>query len=226
MALKKPVTPAPIDQPASITLQSVSLEDLRARPGENPNVVDDAQFAALVHSIRGNGFLQPIAVRPIEQRGGPAYEVIDGHHRWRAAKEVGLLSVPALVVEASSSEAAVYMLSLNRLRGELNLASVAGILKELSDGGFPDMTLSGFNGGEIQSLLDTVVVDGDGIDGIGEDAGASVEPEQIDNPKRYAVRLVFDRPEDRDAVKATALQFGLTVEAGILELCRAQESVS
>lgn len=224
MASKKLATPAPTSTPApAITLQTIKLEDLRKRPGDNPNVVDEAQFSALVHSIRHNGFLQPIAVRPIEQMGGPAYEVIDGHHRWRAAQEVGLIEVPALVVEASTSESAVYMLSLNRLRGELNLAAVASILKDLSDDGFPDLTLSGFNGGEIQSLLDTVVTEVDGIDGIGEDAGVSVEPEQIDNPKRFAIRLVFDKPEDRDAVKSMALQFGSTVEAGILELCRAQE---
>jgi hypothetical protein len=229
MALKKQsISPATIKYNSDISLSVIPLGSLRARPGPNPNIVSDTQFASLVHSVRENGFLQPIAVRRLEDDEGEPlgtllYEVIDGHHRWRAAQEAGLSSVPALIVEASSASAAVDMLSLNRLRGELNMTVVADILKDLSDTGFPDLTLSGFNGGEIQSLLDSIATDTDGVDGIGEGAGGVSPDEVIQANQRYAVRLLFDKAEDRDSVKAIALRFGSTVEAGILELCQAQE---
>lgn len=197
----------------------LALDEIRVSGGSNPNVVSAVQYTALVHSIRHNGFLQPLLVRA---HVGGGYEVVDGHHRLRAAKEVGLAGVPAVVVEASDSEAAIAMLSLNRLRGELDLSSVATILSALAEDGFPDLTLSGFNGGEISALLDSMGTSSDGISGLGEDAGAEEAVPPAESPKRFAVRCVFDNPEDRDLVRAVALRFGVTVESGLLAICKEQ----
>ena len=151
--------------------------------------------------------------------------MVDGHHRLRAAKEAGLTQAPALVVKAESLDAAVAMLSLNRLRGELDLTKVADILQGLSAGGFEDLTLTGFNGGEIQALLETSDRGTDGISGLGEDAGADVGPVEVETiaATRHAVRIIFDKAEDLALVRSVALRYGTTIEAGLLTLCKSQQ---
>lgn len=193
----------------------VDVGNVVDRPGDNPNMLSDPQFHLLVNAIKKLGFLQPVTARPLPEG---RYELIDGHHRMRAARAAGLAQVPVLVTNATDAEAAAEMLSLNRLRGDLDLGRAASVLKELSEIGFEDLTLTGFNGGEIQALLKELGTTGtSALDDIGNDGGVDVEPMQT--AKRFAVRLVFDREEDRDTVRAVALANGSTVESGILSIC-------
>lgn len=62
-------------------------------PQQPRSVFDPEAFAELVHSVREFGVLQPIVVRP----KGDDFELIMGERRLRAAKEVGLPAIPAVV---------------------------------------------------------------------------------------------------------------------------------
>ena len=65
----------------------------------------------LAESIRAEGILSPLIVRPLENTG--EYEVISGHRRLYAAQKAGLEKVPALVCEISREEAAILLVDSN-----------------------------------------------------------------------------------------------------------------
>lgn len=76
---------------------------------------------ALVRSIREQGVLQPIIVRPIpEDEEGHQYEVVAGERRYRAAKKLGLKEIPAVVRELSDEEAYLVALDENTARARMS----------------------------------------------------------------------------------------------------------
>ena len=78
------------------------LEIGKVRPnGYNPNLMERTEFDELIAEVRHLGRLpKPVVVR----QNGDGFEIIDGEHGWRAAKEVGLETVPCEVVEADDFE--------------------------------------------------------------------------------------------------------------------------
>jgi ParB family transcriptional regulator, chromosome partitioning protein len=90
--------------------------------------MDDASLQELAASIRKQGLMQPILVRPLE-RG--RYEIIAGERRWRAAKIAGLAEVPALVREVPDSAALAMALVENIQREDLNPLEEAGGVQRL-----------------------------------------------------------------------------------------------
>ena len=79
-------------------------------------VVDDDKMAELVESIKANGILSPVLVRPDNQGG---YEMVSGHRRMHAAKLVGLEVVPAIVKEMTDDESVIVMVDSNVQREEI-----------------------------------------------------------------------------------------------------------
>jgi len=79
--------------------------------------MDEASLQELAASIRKQGLMQPILVRPIER---DRYEIIAGERRWRAAKIAGLAEVPVLVREVPDSAALAMALVENIQREDLN----------------------------------------------------------------------------------------------------------
>jgi len=98
----------------------------RYRPREEIN--PDA-LQGLVQSIEQKGILQPIIVRRAE--GG--YEIIAGERRWRAACELGMTSIPALVKEATDEETLQLALIENIQREDLNSVDRARAYKRLME---------------------------------------------------------------------------------------------
>ncbi|MEV7933515.1 ParB/RepB/Spo0J family partition protein [Curtobacterium sp. NPDC089185] len=135
--------------PASAPSSGGTAEDLVAVPGArlanlNPlDVVPNAQqprkefreeeLQELVHSIREIGVLQPIVVRPIPGAGGtePQYELIMGERRLRAAKELGLATIPAIVKETPDDAMLRDALLENLHRAQLNALEEASAYQQL-----------------------------------------------------------------------------------------------
>ena len=90
--------------------------------------MDEASLQELAASIKRQGLMQPILVRPIE-RG--RYEIIAGERRWRAAKIAGLADVPVLVREVPDSAALAMALVENIQREDLNPLEEAGGVQRL-----------------------------------------------------------------------------------------------
>ncbi len=102
------------DAPCIMTLP---LDALWPFPDHPYKVTEDESLDQLAESIRENGILSPVIVRPVE--GTDEYEIISGHRRCRAAEMIGLKTVPVIVSDLSSDEAVIQMVDSNLHREHL-----------------------------------------------------------------------------------------------------------
>jgi ParB family chromosome partitioning protein len=102
----------------------------RIRPGRyQPRTKMDQQaLAELAASIRSQGLMQPVLVRPVDR---DLYELIAGERRWRAAQMAGLAEVPALIREVADESALAMSLIENIQREDLNPMEEAAGLQRL-----------------------------------------------------------------------------------------------
>jgi ParB family chromosome partitioning protein len=92
--------------------------------------MDEAALAELAESIREQGILQPILVRPV---GEGRYEIIAGERRWRASRLAGLTQVPVLVRTIPDESALAMALIENIQREDLNALEEAHGIQRLID---------------------------------------------------------------------------------------------
>ncbi|HEX2648389.1 MAG TPA: ParB/RepB/Spo0J family partition protein [Burkholderiales bacterium] len=108
---------------------SATLPVNAIRPGKyQPRTrMDEQALAELSASIKAQGLVQPVLVRPVN--GGPErYELIAGERRWRAAQMAGLTEIPALVREVPDNAALAMSLIENIQREDLNpIEEAAGV---------------------------------------------------------------------------------------------------
>lgn len=95
----------------------IPLEAISPNPRQPRDVFDEDAMAELVHSISEVGLLQPIVVRPVAE---DRYEIIMGERRWRASRQAGRESIPAIVRETSDDDLLRDALLENLHRAELN----------------------------------------------------------------------------------------------------------
>lgn len=115
------------------TLQHLPIHELQAGKYQPRTQFDPESLEELANSIREQGLLQPILVRPVGLAG---YEIIAGERRWRAAKLAGLKKVPVLVREVADHKAAAMALIENIQRANLNpLEEAHGIARLVQDMG-------------------------------------------------------------------------------------------
>lgn len=97
--------------------------------------MDEGALAELAASIKAQGLMQPILVRPIGQANGVTkYEIIAGERRFRASQMAGLDEVPVLVKDVDDQAAAAMALIENIQREDLNpLEEAQGIHRLISD---------------------------------------------------------------------------------------------
>jgi ParB family chromosome partitioning protein len=110
----------------------LTLPVSRIRPGKyQPRTKMDQQaLAELAASIRSQGLMQPLLVRPVER---DRYELIAGERRWRAAQMAGLEEVPVLVREVPDEAALALSLIENIQRENLNPMEEAAGMQRLID---------------------------------------------------------------------------------------------
>lgn len=190
----------------------------------NPNVMEPETYARLVDAIRRFGFLQPVLLRELEDSGiDTRFEIVDGHHRVRAARELEHEFVPAVVIDQEDDAHAlteVLRVGMNKLRGELDLSGVGTILADLQQNGWgmDDLVLSGFNESEINDLIDTATRDVD------EDlSGMTGQMPDIDPPapRPFLIEILFaDREEYQQARKGLrrAAGKGNELSVGLMRL--------
>src|SRR5690606_12141715 len=94
--------------------------------------MDEGSLNDLADSIRTQGVMQPILVRPVDAaKGEPRYEIIAGERRYRAAMLAGLKEVPVLVRPVNDENAAVMALIENIQREDLNPLEEAQAVQRL-----------------------------------------------------------------------------------------------
>ena len=125
----------------------IPIDKLIAHPG-SPNRMSKRNFARLVRNIERTGRYEPLVVRPCPARNchscesrnpetgkftkRDCFQIINGHNRWLALKQLGYETIDAVVWDLDDSEADILLCTLNRLRGSDVLAKKLDLLKTLN----------------------------------------------------------------------------------------------
>jgi 4-oxalocrotonate tautomerase family enzyme len=121
---------APRDDGAPSTLKLGALQPGKYQPRTR---MDEGSLYELAESIKSQGVMQPVLVRPVGAAGEGRYEIIAGERRVRAARLAGLTEIPVLVKPVPDEAAAVMALIENIQREDLNPLEEAQGLKRLID---------------------------------------------------------------------------------------------
>ncbi len=104
-------------QPADAELIRLPLDAIHPNPKQPRRRFEPEATAGLASSLRHQGVLQPVVVRP---RAAGGYELVAGERRWRAAREAGLETLPALVRETDDRDTLLLSLVENVAREDLS----------------------------------------------------------------------------------------------------------
>ena len=113
-----PAAPAlvPVASEGLAGYREIAVHQIEPNPYQPRREFDAATLTELVESIRAEGLLQPIVVRPV----GDHFQLIAGERRWRAFQELKLKSIPARVMTSSDASSASLALIENLQREGLN----------------------------------------------------------------------------------------------------------
>ena len=188
----------------------------------NANKMTPQRYALLVDSIRRIGFVQHILVRALDDE---AWEIVDGHHRRDAMRDLGNATIPSIVLEGGEDPRLV-ALAMNRLRGETDLATASVIIEELVAEAFSaeDLAISGFTERELQELVEAL--DSPDDPQLEDLEGAEV-PQEVgaDVARPYLLDLTFRTKEDLSAARKAlrkAAGKGGDIADGLLRLIRGE----
>lgn len=104
---------APIEKDATTEVRIDQIFPFENHPFK---VLDDDKMDDLVQSIKDNGVLTPVLLRPDDEG---TYEMISGHRRMHAAKLAGLVTIPAIIKPMTNDEATIAMVDANVQREEI-----------------------------------------------------------------------------------------------------------
>ncbi len=113
-------------------LSKVAISDLSRNPFQPREVFNESKMDELTNSIKKNGVIQPIAVRPNKSEPGK-FETVAGERRWIAAQKAGLHEIPVNVLDLSDVESLEVAIVENIQRDDLNPIEEARGYKRLSD---------------------------------------------------------------------------------------------
>ena len=135
-------------------LQNLAVDSLQSGKYQPRTKMDEASLYDLAESIKAQGVMQPILVRPLVTSN---YEIVAGERRWRAAKIAGLEQIPAIVREIPDESALALSLIENIQREDLNpLEVAAGIQRLIEEFGMTHLTAGqalGYSRSAISNLL-------------------------------------------------------------------------
>ena len=111
---------------------TVPISDLSRNPYQPRQSFIEEKLEELTNSIKKNGIIQPIAVRPSKTENGK-YEIVAGERRWLAAQRAGLHEIPVTILDLSDVESLEVAIVENIQRDDLNPIEEARGYKRLSE---------------------------------------------------------------------------------------------
>ncbi len=129
-------------------LTELSVLDLAGMKWEgNPRTISPHDADALARSLERFGVLEPVIVNRSSGR------VVGGHQRIDAAQAIGKPTLPVVLVNLPEGDEEAANVALNRISGDWDWERLAALLRGLQDGGFEDLSLTGFEEHELDPLL-------------------------------------------------------------------------
>ncbi len=124
--------PKDIDKPQLKQSNTVAISDLSRNPYQPRVNFSEEKLEELANSIKKNGIIQPIAVRPNKSEKG-RYEIVAGERRWIAAQRAGLHEIPVRILDLSDVESLEVAIVENIQRDDLNPIEEARGYKRLNE---------------------------------------------------------------------------------------------
>ncbi len=144
----------PIKQNTNSSYLVVSISDLERNRFQPRTYFDEKKIDELAISIKKNGLIQPIAVRP-EKKG--QYEIIAGERRWLAAQKAGLHDVPVVVLDLDDTQTLELAIIENIQREDLNsIEEAKGYDRLIKEFNFDHEKLSEFMGKSRSHISNTL----------------------------------------------------------------------
>ena len=110
----------PLDKPLKTSKpNTISISDLSRNPFQPRQNFREEKLVELANSIKKNGIIQPIAVRPNKHEPGK-FEIVAGERRWLAAQRAGLHEIPVTILDLSDVESLEVAIVENIQRDDLN----------------------------------------------------------------------------------------------------------
>jgi ParB/RepB/Spo0J family partition protein len=185
--LVKKTEAEPETDPDVVDFRMVPIDDVEGNK-YNPNSMEAEFFEAVVAQVKSEGMNQPILCRPHPEKDGK-FLIVDGEHRWKAAKIAGKKLIAIIVVPFDEAISKVRTLSMNNLRGQNIPIKLARLLVDLHK----DFTaaeirqMTGIGEDEQTSVLDLLKVPdfkpGDGV---------KLSAQEVDRPISVNLLLLPD----------------------------------
>ena len=115
-----------------IKKNTIAISDLQRNKYQPRTIFDQDKMEELSMSIKENGIIQPIAVRPNKYEAGK-YEIIAGERRWLAAQKAGLNEVPVIILDIDDQKSLEIAIVENVQRQDLNIVEEAKGYQRLNE---------------------------------------------------------------------------------------------
>ena len=118
--------------PKNQDILRVPLDNIKRNEFQPRINFDEKKLNELASSIKQNGIIQPIAVRPIKGSSEP-YQIVAGERRWLAAQKAGLHEIPVTILDLNDNEVLEVAIVENIQREDLNIVEEAKGYKRLNE---------------------------------------------------------------------------------------------
>lgn len=162
---------------------------------------DSPEYIEMLESVRKDGVLQPILVRPCSPLTGYDYEIVEGWHRAEAARANNLETIPVIIKEMTDHAVLVIQLKLNSIRPKTQTFEYARRLKLLMEGGLTIVQLSGLIDKSQSWIRDQLQ-----LNRLCEEARTPVEQGEIKMPAALALANLPEDLQSKFVDDAVALE--------------------
>ena len=134
------------DTPKKINTNKISIKDINRNKLQPRKYFDKSSLEELTNSIKEQGVIQPIVVRPDKSSEGK-YEIVAGERRWLASQNAGLHEVPVVILDIDDSKSLEFAIVENVQRQDLNpIEEAQGYQKLIDEFNYNQEKLSKFIG--------------------------------------------------------------------------------
>lgn len=150
----------------------------------NPNVQSEFMFERELESIKRLGFIDDVTVRVVGSKTKPRYEIIDGEHRWKAAKALGMETVSARNLgRIPDTQAKLITQALNRIHGEDDTIKRDRLIKSILDDDATFRAVLPYTESELQIMME----------GFDWDSLSSKEDNAQDGQHTFSVKVTTEQ---------------------------------
>lgn len=175
----------------------------------NPNEMSENTFSHLKEEIKRVGCIDPVTVWEVKKG---KYEIIDGEHRFLAAKELGLKEVPVIILEVKDkSEAQLLTLNLNRIKGVDDPLKLAKVVTELSTLMSPE---------ELDNILRIKQEELEMMKELLTLPDPELHIKELEGHDDFRLVLIFGEDQKDTIVKALELAEGKSNEEKLVTICK------